>query len=200
MAHYFDHAAAPATSAVDNYDIVTFAGQLHGTNVYRGTPREKLHAAWRELLKYHNIRVPKSDLDKINRTSLPLEDDEGGHLVTLEAFHHLHCLNQLRQQIYHEYYYPGVGEWNSTKRFSHVDHCVDILRQTYKWIPGHGRPWSEFDVDHTCRDWNALMQWAGDHHIPNDKMRGSVLTHPDLGPAFPVENKEHAEQVEQVVS
>lgn len=77
----------------------------------------------------HNIRVPKSDLDRINRTSILLEDEEGGHLVTIEAIHHLHCLNQLRQQIYHEYYYPDVSEWNSTKGFHHVDHCIDILRQ-----------------------------------------------------------------------
>ncbi|KAJ3497002.1 hypothetical protein NLG97_g2235 [Lecanicillium saksenae] len=202
---------SPAEKAVDNYHVVTFTGPLHGTSVYRGTPREELHAAWRELLKYHNIRVPKSDLDKINRTSIPLDDEEGGHLVTLEAFHHLHCLNQLRQQIYHEYYYPGVNEWNSTKRFLHVDHCIDILRQvlmcqgdvslvSYKWIQGHNRPWSEFDVDHTCRDWNAVMKWAGDHHIPDEKMRGSVLTHPELGPAFPVDDKEEGEHVEKVVS
>ncbi|KAI0137816.1 tat pathway signal sequence [Hypoxylon sp. NC0597] len=190
---------SPAQEAANQYSVVTFDAPLHGGNVYRGTPREELHAAWSELLQYHNIRVPQSDLRKINRTSLPLNDEGGGYLVTLEVYHQLHCLNQLRQQIYHEYYYPGVDNWNTSKRFEHVDHCVDVLRQvlmcqgdvsllTYSWIDGYRRPWPNFGVDHTCRDWNSIQGWAREHNIPS--LKGPILLHPELGPAWPEEEHE----------
>ncbi|KAF4620114.1 hypothetical protein G7Y89_g14709 [Cudoniella acicularis] len=183
---------SPAQEAVAQPRIVTFDSPLNGTNVFRGKPREELHNAWTELLQYHNIRVPESDLRKINRTSLPLNDEAGGYLVTLDVFHQIHCLNQLRQQIYHEYYYPT--EWNSTKRFMHADHCVDLLRQvlmcrgdvsllTYSWIDGYRRPWPEFGVDHTCHNWDNLIQWAGENFIPS--LKGPILMHPTLGPSWP---------------
>lgn len=81
------------------------------------------------LLIDNNIRVPESDLRKINRTSVPLNDKNGGFLVTLEVFHHLHCLNQLRKHAYYEYYYPDINKWNSTTRFIHVNHCIENLRR-----------------------------------------------------------------------
>ncbi|KAI1400213.1 tat pathway signal sequence [Hypoxylon fuscum] len=180
--------------AVSQRSIITFDAPLHGNSVFRGTPREELHEAWSELLQYHNIRVPESDLRRINRTSLPLNDEDGGFLVTLEVFHQLHCLNQLRQQIYHDYYYPAVENWNSSKRFEHVDHCVDLLRQvlmcqgdvsllTYNWVDDYRRPWPKFDVDHTCRNWDSVQKWAKQHNIPS--LKGSILLHPVLGPAWP---------------
>ena len=38
-----------------------------------------------------HIRVQKSDLDKINRTSIPLADGSG-YLASLDVFHQLHCV------------------------------------------------------------------------------------------------------------
>ncbi|KAI1381360.1 tat pathway signal sequence [Hypoxylon crocopeplum] len=199
---YCDLVYSPAREAASQYSVVTFDAPLHGDSVFRGAPREELHAAWSELLQYHNIRVPESDLRRINRTSLPLNDDDGGFLVTLDVFHQLHCLNQLRQQIYHEYYYPGVDNWNTSKRFEHVDHCIDVLRQvlmcqgdvsllTYSWIDGYRRPWPNFEVDHTCRDWNSIVEWARENNIPS--LKGPILLHPVLGPAWPEDDHEDHE-------
>ncbi|KAH6666765.1 tat pathway signal sequence [Halenospora varia] len=183
---------SPAQEAIGPNRVVTFDNPHNATSPFRGQPREELHEAWSGLLQYHNIRVQESTLHKINRTSLPLNDEAGGFLVTLDVFHQIHCLNQVRQQIYHEHYYPE--EWNSTKRFMHADHCIDLLRQvlmcrgdisllTYSWIDGYRRPWPEYSVDHTCHNWDNLMEWASENYIPS--LKGPILMHPELGPSWP---------------
>jgi len=183
---------SPARKAVAEPRVVTFDNPHNATSPFRGEPRDELHDAWSGLLQYHNIRATESDLHKINRTSLPLNDEAGGYLVTLDVFHQIHCLNQLRQQVYHEHYYPE--DWNSPKRMMHADHCIDLLRQvlmcrgdlsllTYSWIDGYQRPWPEYSVAHTCHNWDNVMKWASENYI--ESLKGPILMHPTLGPAWP---------------
>ena len=71
-----------------------------------------------------------------------------------------------------------------------LDHCLDTLRQfvqckadvallTYDWIPGYRRPWPNFSVQHECRNWNTIDQWAADHYLDIDDQVSVV--HPQLG-------------------
>jgi hypothetical protein len=83
----------------------------------------------------------------------------------------------LRKFLYDEYY-PEFGHMEKHRRFQHIDHCVDSLRQvlmchgdvvlevttcesplrsqllmmgqTFDWIDGDKRPWGNFRIDHTC--------------------------------------------------
>lgn len=118
---------------------------------------------------------------------MPLNDDEGGYLVTLDVFHELHCLNTLRKYIYRESY-PDMHTEDA--QIEHVDHCIDLLRQvlmchadislhTYGWRNDYRWPWPNFEIEHECRSWDTLMDWAKEHHVPS--MLGPVLTHPTLG-------------------
>ena len=134
-----------------------------------------------------NSRVYEKDLVAINRTSVPLSDEKGGYLVTLDVFHQLHCLNIIRQGAYIEYYPERRAEsdWDI-----HVDHCVDTLREvlmchgdialhTYTWKERYRRPWPNFNIDHECRKWASIHDWAVANNI--DSLRGNILMHPTLG-------------------
>lgn len=58
------------------------------------------------------------------------EDNGGGYMGTLELFHQLHCLNQLRRWTYWGYYSP-IDPFFATRadhRREHVDHCIDVIR------------------------------------------------------------------------
>ncbi|KAK0636392.1 hypothetical protein B0T17DRAFT_571227, partial [Bombardia bombarda] len=134
-----------------------------------------------------NIRVQDEDLRKINRTSVPLNDEKGGYLVTLDVFHELHCLNQLREQVYREYY---PDKHSKAKQLEHVDHCLDLLRQvvmchgdvslqTFGWRDDYRWPWPNFEVQHTCRKWEKIQEWSKENSIPS--LIGPIIAHPVLG-------------------
>ena len=139
------------------------------------------------MLPDQSVRVQKEDLVKINRTSLPLNDDEGGYLAVVDVFHELHCLNYVREYLHRDYYH--IKETPETQ-ILHVDHCIDTLRQTlmchgdialhtFDWIPDYRRPWPNFNVVHECRNFEAIYDWAEKHSVPT--LAGNVLIHPELG-------------------
>lgn len=135
----------------------------------------------------NNLRIQKEDLEKANVTSVPLKDDQGGYLATLDVFHSLHCVNKIRKSYYKDYYHnpnplPDQQE--------HFDHCIDLLRQvimchgdvslhTYQWKEDYRWPWPSMRTAHQCRNWNDLMSWSKEHHVPS--LQGPILSHPVLG-------------------
>jgi hypothetical protein len=58
----------------------------------------------------------------------------------------------------------------------------DIALTTYDWIPDYKRPWPNFQIEHECRNWDAIFEWIKAHSI--ESLRGPILQHPDLG-GFP---------------
>ena len=61
----------------------------------------------------------------------------------------------------------------------HLDHCADILRQMvmcdadvgmfgYNWIKGHFAPHANFNAQHQCRDYGAVLAFAEAHHADKD--------------------------------
>lgn len=171
---------------------------------YRGKPRPELDAAWGELLTCesiyllnnkiltktkpdNNLRVQGEDLKKASLTSVPLRDEQGGYLATLDVFHTLHCVNQVRKFYYSDYYTdPNPIE----DQRDHFDHCIDLLRQTimchgdvalhtYSWKDDYRWPWPAMETTHQCRNWNKLMEWSKQHAVNN--LTGPILQHPELG-------------------
>ena len=176
-------------------------------NPFKGQPRPELDEAWRKLIKClhksfplaspqnrltrcfpdQSIRVQKEDLVRINRTSLPLNDDGGGYLAVVDVFHELHCLNYVREYLHRDYYH---NKETPETQILHVDHCIDTLRQTlmchgdialhtFDWIPHYRRPEPNFNVVHECRNFEAIYDWAEKHSVPT--LAGDVLIHPELG-------------------
>ena len=95
------------------YEKVFSNVTLGEKNEFMGEPRPEQSKAWKDAygncetspdyakgveenaktdgcLGIH-IRVQKEDLDKINRTSIPLADGSG-YLASLDVFHQIHCV------------------------------------------------------------------------------------------------------------
>lgn len=85
------------------------------------------------------------------------------------VFHDLHCLDKIRRGIYLDFYPQDDTEifW------PHIEHCLDTIRQSIMChadmtpIPeaytefkpdGHLEP--IFQIEHTCRDFEAIQRWA----------------------------------------
>ncbi|KAJ4253879.1 hypothetical protein NW762_010277 [Fusarium torreyae] len=118
---------SPAEIAIQ-YEKHTIVHNLADNGKYRGPPRPEQDAAWEDLLRYNNLRIQKGDLDKANTTSVPLNDEKGGYLATLDVFHTLHCVNKIRKSYYSDYYHDPNPLADQQE---HFDHCIDLLRQVY---------------------------------------------------------------------
>lgn len=139
------------------------------------------------MLQDNNLRIQKEDLEKANITSVPLNDEQGGYLATLDVFHTLHCVNKIRKLHYSDYYNdPNPVE----DQREHFDHCIDLLRQVimchgdvslhpYQWKDDYRWPWPSMRTEHQCRNWDSLMAWSKEHYIPS--LTGPILSHPSLG-------------------
>lgn len=101
------------------------------------------------------IVLPFDKLPELNRTEpkrgsrfmtvppgVPHPSSPGGYVGVTEVFHHLHCLNMLRQYIWRDEYAPASEDGHKDpsgkpplpfmlrhKAREHTSHCVETLRQ-----------------------------------------------------------------------
>ncbi|CAO1605803.1 hypothetical protein XANCAGTX0491_009309 [Xanthoria calcicola] len=136
---------------------------------FAGEPSPEIDATWDELLAPMNIRVTKAELDSENVESVVLPEG-GGYLSWIGAFHQLHCINMLRKWVHPEYYHADMTPAAKKHMESHVDHCIEFLRQsalcrpdlsltTFKWDPQKTRPmFNASESSHTCVNWDILIE------------------------------------------
>lgn len=157
-------------------------------NPFQGLPTPEIDHAWHELFVNSNIRVSADDLQKINRTSVPLGDGSGYYAIPV-VYHELHCLKFIRQMLYRDYYHI-----DNPSDALHIDHCIENLRQnlmckadvsllTFDWIDNNRAPQPHFDIEHECKNWESIDGWAKDHAF--DIFNEQTLIHPTLGPSYP---------------
>ncbi|CAI6340618.1 unnamed protein product [Periconia digitata] len=162
---------SPAENAID-YHRITIDGDA--VNKYKGSPSPELDKAWLDLLHGFKIRVTAEELDAVNRTSTNAEDGEGGYLATLDVFHHLHCLWNVRHFLAPDYYKDQVDQ-HITKPGeiypTHIDHCLDLIRQhlmcqgdismyTYDYMEtDRTKIMPNFKVERMCMNWEHLAAW-----------------------------------------
>ncbi|KAJ6442617.1 GTP:AMP phosphotransferase, mitochondrial [Purpureocillium lavendulum] len=181
-------AYSPAWEAI-KWEPRLFESEIEASNPFKGLPRPELDEAWNKLLGPTAVRVSKEDLDRINRTSVPLLDGSG-YMAGLDVYHQLHCLRYVRRYL-HKDYYNMTEEKNLGQ---HIDHCLDSLRkyimcnadvviQTFDWIPNFHRPWPNFRIVHECANWEAIEEWAWAHHF--DGFDETLLKHPNFHPELP---------------
>jgi hypothetical protein len=57
-----------------------------------------------------------------------------------------------------------------------TDHCIDIIRQalmcnadvgifTYVWVDGYPKPFPDFNVQHKCRSFDVVLDWAKTNQV-----------------------------------
>ncbi|KAI1653718.1 hypothetical protein F4813DRAFT_393483 [Daldinia decipiens] len=171
-------------SGAIEYETRRFQGALEHHSIYKGAPNKELDAAWEELTHMNNSGVSGEVIDRIgkSRVAVKYPESQGGQYdVGIEVFHHMHCLNIIRQYTYKEYYFRAENRplsFTDSEPIirAHLDHCIEMLREallchgdvgiiTYNWV----HPWGiypDFSTQHKCRRLDKIVAWADKHALP----------------------------------
>jgi len=191
---------SPAYEAISSQPLKLTPHHLEGhghASPYQGFPTPETTAKWMSLMDGYSISVPSSSLTALNLDSIPLNDNSGDVWVSMNVYHHLHCLDSIRHQI------AGVqcaAPNSSLERYfpPHIDHCIETLRKRLICQPDLGvraiawdaeRPGVAFannTVDSACVNWDAVQEWTRKHSFTEEER---LITRPDgqiyVGPRTP---------------
>ncbi|GFG19482.1 hypothetical protein IFM5058_10133 [Aspergillus udagawae] len=133
---------------------------------YTGDPSEELDDLWNALIHPDGVDLRGEEAKSIYGKTF--EKPGGWSIVSIDVFHQLHCLNVLRQALRPDYYTRHDPE----PAYSiHINHCLDHLRQALMchvdvtpipvlWAEKEDRPLNDFQVEHTCRNFWKVKDWA----------------------------------------
>ncbi|KIJ63431.1 hypothetical protein HYDPIDRAFT_92696 [Hydnomerulius pinastri MD-312] len=177
--------AAPANGAVEW--VSKRFDDVWDISIYNGPPSPTVDAAWEALYTHGIMQLPRSEADRLPNKTAPIPGDEDNYIFTLDVFHQLHCLNNVRQALHPEYYdeayYVSKGLHNPMKLhveghegFDHMGHCIDSLRESimcsaditpivWAWDERQKQTSPRLDVVHVCRDYGKIQEWADTHLI-----------------------------------
>ena len=173
---------SPARSAVA-YHSVQFDANITDSSYVGPTKAVDLH--WGRV-NFGDQMILPSEMALLKKPldSLQVTDPRTGQLgyrIGLEVFHQLHCLNMIRKATYAHYqddYSNGDFGVPQQELRGHLDHCIEMLRMnlmchadigviTFHELEGKGM-WPDFSSWHTCRDYDALRDWAVDRVVATD--------------------------------
>ena len=134
------------------------------------------------------VLVPPERISSLNRSI-----EEGfveaeppashGYIAGVEVFHHLHCLNVVRQFAWRDRYpeglMPTLLKYNSPAvARAHVDHCIETLREAltcnadltpYLWYKyagdGDGPAKEDFQATHKCKRFDRIVDWVKENGV-----------------------------------
>ncbi|OJD11651.1 hypothetical protein AJ78_07621 [Emergomyces pasteurianus Ep9510] len=180
---YTTQYSSPVLKDVDvSYNPVHFNGSFTKATIYRQRPGPLVDEAWLALgTQYAPIIIPENEAEAygIHPGQVKRKKEQGGGFyANVEVFHHLHCLNTLRQASHFNFEYyskQGKGPFRDPDDAleTHIGHCVDILRQQIMctadvgvfgqwWVDGVG-PFVDFNTVHKCRNFDDIRKWAEKH-------------------------------------
>ncbi|KAJ8066988.1 hypothetical protein OCU04_004367 [Sclerotinia nivalis] len=163
---------------------VRFDGTFNRSSPYKGPPSPEVDALWEEVTELGTMSISEDVFQHLNASKHAVKLPSslgGGRLAVFETIHQIHCVQALWQAAYPEYYtkqtefkISNPGDW-----YDHLDHCADMLRQklmcdadtgiiTYNWMKGHRNPHPNFNVQHECRDFNAILEYARDNQVDKE--------------------------------
>ncbi|KAM0800908.1 hypothetical protein BDR22DRAFT_805330, partial [Usnea florida] len=116
------------------------------------------------------------------------------YIAGVEVFHHLHCLNVVRQfasrDMYPESLVPTLFMYNSPAvARAHVNHCIEALRAAltcnadlmpYLWYKypeeGDGPAKEDFQATHKCKRFDRIADWLRENgvKVPVAAVRGTM--------------------------
>ncbi|POR37564.1 Uncharacterized protein TPAR_02205 [Tolypocladium paradoxum] len=197
-------AYSPADEAVE-YMPKLFNNRFDGDlSPYQGWPTDETDARWQDLYnKGASVRIDKASHDRLlNKTArIPLAGYEQDHLVGLDVFHQLHCLNMIRMAFYPRRYNKSMVNPDGTVDFlewmhmgksnspppstRHSNHCIESIRQSvmchsdtstvaYRWSDTAKVLRPRLDSVHMCRNFTKIREWAFARHVDVDNMRARV--------------------------
>lgn len=135
-------------------------------------------------------RIPKSSAAKLVNKTITIPGDPDHSVIMLKVFHQLHCLvrfltyylcftltqrtqNKLRLRLWSN----GTVDPNDFNlAMDHASHCIDSLRQAvmcavditpipWRWFPDRGESQPYSSIQHTCRNFEQVREWAKENHL-----------------------------------
>lgn len=186
---------APAFEAISSLPLTLtpHAPSSHAhASPYTGYPTPETTAAWMTLMDGYSIRVPSTTLAPVHLQSIPLNDGSDDVWVSLNVYHHLHCLDSIRHQVAGEGCRAADGDnvtAHDAKWFPpHIDHCIETLRRRLVCQPDLGvraiawnadKPGVAFannTVEEACVDWDAVQAWTKAHSFSAEEQ---LITTPE---------------------
>jgi len=155
---------SPADSVVE-YEVKSFTpGREHKT-IYQGLSDEA-DIAWGKLYNHTIMKIPRSEAALLPNKTYPIKDDPSFYLASLDVFHQLHCLNNVRRALHRDRYGDDMDLDED-----HVSHCVDTIRQSlmcsadvsvnvWQWSPELSVVVGYSTQAHSCRNFEKLRDWA----------------------------------------
>ncbi|KAF7943964.1 hypothetical protein EAE96_010377 [Botrytis aclada] len=147
----------------------------------------EIDSAWDDLMPAGRGFILVEDPKKYGlRPGLPSVN--GPDRYSVSVFHQLHCLGMIRESynsvlmgvrlhIHGDEDLSDSAAQESEKE--HISHCFDYLRQammcsvdmTIEWameMPDGKPPFTVdgWGITHTCRDWELVLKWMGEHRSP----------------------------------
>jgi hypothetical protein len=156
-------------------------------SIYRGRPSPELDAAWERVSSQAPVPVNREDIlaqgkDPDDVAKWPEEFGFGpkAYIGGIDVFHQIHCLNVLRKHLHFNYDYYYAGKRMNKHHELHVGHCVHLLLQNimctgnvdiypHFWADAVDNAAPDFDINHKCRDFEAILKWHEDHAVPLDE-------------------------------
>lgn len=139
-----------------------------------------------------SAEVRKMGKDPARAVKIPEELGYGSdaYIAWTEVFHLLHCVDILRQHVYSDYYASGLHGESHLDHHSHASHCLEVLAESIKctgntdpilfaWVEGTPWPSPEFSTQHTCRDFETVLDYVNNNGIPEDVF--NAMTGPPPG-------------------
>lgn len=163
---------SPVQDVVSYHPVKFNPGFAWDMPIYEQEPTDEVDQAWAELYQYTVSRVSKSEAMKMANRTYPMPHEEGYYLSGLDVFHQLHCLDMVRMSLHPERY-PGVDH---PHRKLHVAHCLGHVRQalmcaadttpiSWQWNEQAQTVRRRDDVVHTCRNFEAIQEWAEERFV-----------------------------------
>ncbi|KAB8290869.1 hypothetical protein EYC80_008506 [Monilinia laxa] len=183
----FQQMYTPAQSAIE-YHNQNFENPIPKIDdEWAGPPTPERNERWRNLHYVGDTALSKLEASQLlNKTAAALPGSDEDYPIVLTVFHDLHCLDAIRLTLG----YLRDPKWNSTvnpysipwpENFKgglystdHAHHCFNSLRQSlqcfsdvtpqvFQYHPDRNLVISNFNVMHTCRNFDAIHQWALDN-------------------------------------
>ncbi|KAM3073411.1 hypothetical protein ACMFMG_004690 [Clarireedia jacksonii] len=180
-------------------DATLFPEPGNPDHIYRGRPSPEVDAAWERISHIGMHALTKQEVEAIgkNATECAKTMPEWGYgpetyMAEIDVFHQLHCLDALRRTnvLNYDYYWGKDWGYEPPVMFeSHVDHCIDILRQnimcnanmemlTYNWRHTQHNPFPDIGANKLCRDFDALLRWQEEVELKDEPAKWEKIVRP----------------------
>ncbi|KAF5005974.1 hypothetical protein FDECE_7619 [Fusarium decemcellulare] len=144
------------------------------TEYYGASPDAE--KAWTQLMDPYIVQITGKEAEGISRPTSKISKDPDYYITSLDVYHQLHCLNDIRKM---------VRDYNSTNgvlgrlQTMHKFHCIDSLRQSlmcnadlslihWYWADHPGKHFPNATTTHVCRKWSKIEEWAVSHRLDEE--------------------------------